>query len=55
MEAGLARLAGWPVGEIPLERDDILPSGMKVFPYKHSKRAGPVAEVEPIFIISYVS
>ena len=44
-----------PVGDIPLERGEISPSGMKMFPYKHSERAGPFAEGEPIFIIFYVS
>ena len=43
------------VGEIPLERGGISPSGMKMFSYKHSEWAGPVAEVKPIFIIFDVS
>ena len=42
-------------GEIPLEGGELSPSRMKIFPCKHSKWAGPIAEVEPIFIIFYVS
>ena len=33
-----------PVGKIPLERGKISASGMKVFSYKHSMRAGLVVE-----------
>ena len=37
-----------PVGETLHERGEISPSGMKMFLFKHCKRAGAVAEVEPI-------
>ena len=44
-----------PAGEIPLEWGEISPSGMKMFPYTHSRRAGPVGGVERILIFFYAS